>query len=183
MLRLASRRAALPTRRAPVRLLATKPPLPPPETTPLPAPASIPLPPPSTLETTAAAAPVPPPPAAPAAEAPPTPTPEPLVQKADASPKVEIPKPSAPKMPEIPPAPPIVHHAAAAGRGAASRLRSLLKSTLLFLGTGALLVYAYDSRAGIHRYKPSLSCPFLPSLGLLSALHDAAGWSSRHSWP
>lgn len=152
MLRLASRRAALPTRRAAVRFLATKPPLPPPETTPLPAPASIPLPPPSTPETATAAPVAPPPAAAPATEAPPAPTPEPLVPKGDAFPKVEIPKPSAPKLPEIPPAPPVLHEAAAAGRGAASRLKSLLKSTLLFLGTGALLVYAYDSQAGIHRY-------------------------------
>lgn len=134
MLRLASKRVALPSRRVLVRLQSTKPPLPPvaPATTaPLPAPAATPLPPPSN-------------------EVPPAPEPAGTLKndlKASAE-QPEVPKPSAP---QVPPAPEVAHEAAAAGRGAASRLRSLLVSSLLFLGTGALLVYAYDSRAGIHR--------------------------------
>ncbi|SCZ87503.1 BZ3500_MvSof-1268-A1-R1_Chr2-2g04969 [Microbotryum saponariae] len=34
----------------------------------------------------------------------------------------------------------------------ASKVVSFIKSTLLLLGTGAFLVYAYDSRAGVHRW-------------------------------
>lgn len=146
MLRLASKRVALPSRRAIVRLQSTKPPLPPPATTPLPPPETTALPPPG------ATAPVPPPPPAqPAPPAEPLVTPVPATEAPELAkvevPKVELPKPA----PEVPSPAPAVHHAAVAGKGAASRLKSLLVSSLLFLGTGALLVYAYDSRAGIHR--------------------------------
>ncbi|GAA5987444.1 hypothetical protein JCM10908_001955 [Rhodotorula pacifica] len=154
MLRLASKRVALPSRRALVRLQSTKPPLPPPATTPLPPPETVALPPPGA---TATAPPPPPPPPAQPAE--PLVTPPPAPPRAPEVPKVELPRVELPKVPEpaapkvdIPSPAPAVHHAAAAGKGAASRLKSLLVSSLLFLGTGALLVYAYDSRAGIHRW-------------------------------
>ncbi|GAA5871207.1 hypothetical protein JCM3774_006823 [Rhodotorula dairenensis] len=147
MLRLASKRVALPSRRAIVRLQSTKPPLPPPATTPLPPPDTTALPPPGATALPPSPAPVQPvPPTEPLVTPPPTP-------QAHELPKVEVPTVEVPKpAPEVPSPAPAVHHAAAAGKKGASRLKSLLVSSLLFLGTGALLVYAYDSRAGIHRW-------------------------------
>ncbi|GAA5961079.1 hypothetical protein JCM21900_006698 [Sporobolomyces salmonicolor] len=79
--------------------------------------------------------PIPPPaPVAPLLQpdAPPAlPNPEPIVQ----------PVRPAPPAPTYPPSPP-----------AKSRFRSFLLSTGLFLGTSAFLLYAYDSRAGVHRW-------------------------------
>jgi hypothetical protein len=62
---------------------------------------------------------------------------------------------------------------------AASGLRSFLYSSLLVLGTGAFLVYAHDSRAGVHRYvvASSLKDPRLPRA------HHADGLSCRPLWP
>lgn len=156
MLRLASKRVALPTRRVvAARLQSTRPPLPPPATTPLPPPETTPLPPPSGATATQL------PPAPAPAPAEPVVVVKPPVTQAPELPKVELPKVELPKpaAPEIPSPAPAVHHAAAAGKGAASRLKSILMSSLLFLGTGALLVYAYDSRAGIHRCVQPLSLP------------------------
>ncbi|GAA5889629.1 hypothetical protein JCM6882_007087 [Rhodosporidiobolus microsporus] len=81
-----------------------------------------------------AAQPLPPPPPA-AAPLPPPPAHQPA------------PVEPAPSVPVAEPAP-----KASSGPGAASKLRSLLVSSALFLGTSALLFYAYDTRAGIHRW-------------------------------
>ncbi|BGP17539.1 hypothetical protein JCM10213_004081 [Rhodosporidiobolus nylandii] len=77
-----------------------------------------------------AAAPPPPPAPLPAAPAPPPAAPEPA---------------AAPLPPPPPPPPP-------SAPSAGSRLRNFLVSSALFFGTSALLLYAYDTRAGIHRW-------------------------------
>ncbi|GAA5827431.1 hypothetical protein JCM11251_003811 [Rhodosporidiobolus azoricus] len=89
---------------------------------------------------------VPPPlPPPPAAAAPPLPPPSPAYVKPIApGPHPAEPQPSS----TVPPAEPV----RPSGPGVASRLRSLLVSSALFLGTGALLFYAYDTRAGVHRW-------------------------------
>ncbi|BGP41268.1 Dihydroorotate dehydrogenase (quinone), mitochondrial [Rhodotorula kratochvilovae] len=86
-------------------------------------------------------APLPPP----AASAPPIlPAPG---QGAAAAPQPSRAVPEPPREPPAPPAP-----SAHSGPGVGKRLRSLLLSSALFLGTGAFLAYAYDSRAGVHRW-------------------------------
>ncbi|GAA6040262.1 hypothetical protein JCM8097_009392 [Rhodosporidiobolus ruineniae] len=102
-----------------------EPPLIPP-TPPAPAPA-----PPLTPPKPVATAPLPPP------EPVPQPQPGPAPAPAQPSPTVPVAEPT-----------PAAH----SGKGPASRLRSLLLSSALFLGTSALLFYAYDTRAGIHRW-------------------------------
>lgn len=141
--------------------------MPPPATTPLPPPETTPLPPPSGATATQ---PLPPAPAPAPAE--PVIVAKPPAAQAPEPPKVELPQVEAPK-PTTPPAPAVDHAAAAAGKGAASRLKSILMSSLLFLGTGALLVYAYDSRAGIHRCVPIHHLLFLLGCGRLTrSLHE-----------
>lgn len=92
-------------------------------------------------------------PAAAAGPPPPLPPPGPGPQPAAApepTPRVAPELPSKPPTPPpAPPAPPLPSRPSGPGFG--KRLRSLLLSSALFLGTGALLVYAYDSRAGVHR--------------------------------
>ncbi|GAA5868030.1 hypothetical protein JCM1840_003657 [Sporobolomyces johnsonii] len=79
--------------------------------------------------------PIPPP-------APVAPLPQPDPQPALPKPEPEVqPARPAPPAPTYPPPPP-----------AKSRFRSFLLSTGLFLGTSAFLLYAYDSRAGVHRW-------------------------------
>lgn len=95
----------------------------------------------STLPKPDAATPLPPP-TAPAGNAPPLPPP---------GPQPAAPQPS-PTVAESVPAPaPASPSSRSSGPGAGKRLKSLLVSSALFLGTGAFLAYAYDSRAGVHR--------------------------------
>ncbi|GAA5987693.1 hypothetical protein JCM11641_002561 [Rhodosporidiobolus odoratus] len=82
---------------------------------------------------------------------PPPLNPQPLPPPASAT-NLPLPPPGpAPAAPEstapLPPARP-----APAGPGAGSRLRNLLLSSAFFIGTSAFLFYAYDTRAGIHRW-------------------------------
>ncbi|GJN90128.1 hypothetical protein Rhopal_003127-T1 [Rhodotorula paludigena] len=96
----------------------------------------------STLPKPDAATPLPPP-TAPAGNAPPLPPP---------GPQPAVPQPS-PTVAESTPAPaPAAPSSRSSGPGAGKRLKSLLVSSALFLGTGAFLAYAYDSRAGVHRW-------------------------------
>ncbi|GAA6055874.1 hypothetical protein JCM3770_001536 [Rhodotorula araucariae] len=82
-----------------------------------------------------------PPPAASAPPVLPPPGPQPVAPqpiRTVPEPPRELPAPPAPRGPD--------------GPGVGKRLRSLLLSSALFLGTGAFLAYAYDSRAGVHRW-------------------------------
>lgn len=94
--------------------------------------------------TTAAAstAPLPPPDA--------KPLPPPPATAQPAPPPLPEPKAALPPPPPPPPAPEPTPPAGGAG-SAGKRLKSFLLSTALFLGSGAFLAYAYDSRAGVHR--------------------------------
>ncbi|GAA5907522.1 hypothetical protein JCM8208_001403 [Rhodotorula glutinis] len=145
MLRLGARRALPPRALLSLRHQSTQPlpPLPRPEpivvAPPLPRPETTALPPPTT-------APGP----YPAAPDPTRPVPDLAAPAAKPAPPPPPPPPSPPK----PPAPPAVPSLPSrpSGPGFGKRLRSLLLSSALFLGTGAFLVYAYDSRAGVHRW-------------------------------
>ncbi|CDR39799.1 hypothetical protein NBRC10512_000483 [Rhodotorula toruloides] len=96
-------------------------------------------------QTTAAApvAPLPPPDA--------KPLPPPPAAAQPAPPPLPAPKAPLPPPPPPPPAPQPTPSAGGAG-SAGKRLKSFLLSTALFLGSGAFLAYAYDSRAGVHRW-------------------------------
>ncbi|BGP33236.1 Dihydroorotate dehydrogenase (quinone), mitochondrial [Rhodotorula toruloides] len=96
-------------------------------------------------QTTAAApvAPLPPPDA--------KPLPPPPAAAQPAPPPLPEPRAPLPPPPPPPPAPEPTPPAGGAG-SAGKRLKSFLLSTALFLGSGAFLAYAYDSRAGVHRW-------------------------------
>ncbi|BGP01128.1 Dihydroorotate dehydrogenase (quinone), mitochondrial [Rhodotorula toruloides] len=96
-------------------------------------------------QTTAAApiAPLPPPDA--------KPLPPPPAAAQPAPPPLPEPKASLPPPPPPPPAPEPTPPAGGPG-SAGKRFKSFLLSTALFLGSGAFLAYAYDSRAGVHRW-------------------------------
>ncbi|KPV74412.1 uncharacterized protein RHOBADRAFT_37426 [Rhodotorula graminis WP1] len=120
----------LPPLPRPEPVVVAAPPLPPPETTTLPPPSTAPGPYPAAPDPTRPVPDL----AAPAAKPAPPPPPPPSPPKPPAPPAV----PSLPSRPS--------------GPGFGRRLRSLLLSSALFFGTGAFLVYAYDSRAGVHRW-------------------------------
>lgn len=59
-----------------------------------------------------------------------------------------------------PPATPVVSPALKANaKSAGAGLRSAIVSTTLLVATGAFLLYAHDSRAGVHRFVFLYSCP------------------------
>ncbi|GAA6010106.1 hypothetical protein JCM10207_007561 [Rhodosporidiobolus poonsookiae] len=80
---------------------------------------------------------------------PPPVNPQPLPPPSPAAAPLPPPGP-APVEPQ--PAPPTPVAQPSAGPSAGSRLRSFLLSSAFLLGTSAFLLYAYDSRAGIHRW-------------------------------
>ncbi|GEM08879.1 dihydroorotate oxidase [Rhodotorula toruloides] len=92
--------------------------------------------------------------AAPVAPLPPPeakPLPPPPATAEPAPPPLPEPKAPLPPPPPPPPAPEPTPPAGGAG-SAGKRLKSFLLSTALFLGSGAFLAYAYDSRAAVHRW-------------------------------
>lgn len=127
-------------------------------------------------QTTAAApvAPLPPPDA--------KPLPPPPAAAQPAPPPLPAPKAPLPPPPPPPPAPQPTPSAGGAG-SAGKRLKSFLLSTALFLGSGAFLAYAYDSRAGVHRCvrgrkncrKPQADLPSSRQMAPPASVHGVDG--------